>query len=382
MHGRWLQAELVKSLRHFPAVALLGPRQCGKTTLAKALVSQLPGAIYLDLERPSDRRRLSDPELYFRSLRSAGLTPLVCLDEVQRTPEIFSVLRSVLDETAGPGQLLILGSASPDLLRQSSESLAGRLAYLELTPFLAGEVSLETAADLDRYWHRGGFPRSFLAANQAASRTWRESFVRTFLERDVAQLGFDLPSESLRRLWTMLAHLHGQILNTSRLGAALGVSHTTARRYVDILVGTYMVRLLPPLEANLGKRLVKSPKVYLRDTGILHSLLEIDDQEALLGHPIRGASWEGLAIENAIAAHPGWSPHFYRTSNGAEIDLVLTRGGRRLAFECKASVAPDVTAGFWNALEDLRPDETTIISPILGEGYPLKKGVRVVGLGA
>jgi uncharacterized protein len=380
MHGRRLEAEIVEALHHFPAVALLGPRQCGKTTLAKALVGQRPGAVYLDLERPSDRRRLSDPELYFRGLRSAGESPLVCLDEIQRVPEIFPVLRSVLDEEARPGQLLMLGSASPELLRQSSESLAGRLACLELTPFLAGEVALDTAADLDRYWFRGGFPRSFLAATTAASGLWRESFVRTFLERDIAQLGFDIPPESLRRLWTMLAHLHGQVLNTARLGAALGVSHTTARRYVDLLVSTYMVRLLPPLEANAGKRLVKSPKVYLRDTGILHCLLEIDDHSALLGHPVRGASWEGLVIENAIASHPGWAPHFYRTSHGAELDLVLTRGNRRIAIECKATVAPDPTAGFWNALKDVEPDETTIVSPILGSGYPLRAGVRVVGL--
>jgi uncharacterized protein len=377
MHGslaRTALPEVLSRLRESPAVALLGPRQCGKTTLAKEIVGQVPGAVYLDLERPSDLRQMADPELFFRFRRRADGPTLFCLDEIQRAPELFAVLRSVLDEDGRNGQLLLLGSASRELIRQSSESLAGRISLLELTPFLSTEVM--GSVPLAEYWLRGGFPRSLLAASTDASYRWRRDFIQTFLERDIPQLGFDIPAETLHRLWRMLAHLHGTLLNSSQLGRALGTSHTTVRKYLDLLTQTFMVRSLEPLEANLGKRLVRSPKVYLRDTGLLHGLLEIRDEADLLAHPIRGESWEGLVIENAIAAHTDWQPCFYRTTNGAEVDLVLTQGRRRLVIETKASTAPTLTRGFWSALDDLQPDEAWVIAPVEAS-YPLREKVWV-----
>ena len=367
MHGnvpRILEQSLQESLRDFPAVALLGPRQSGKTTLALEMVGGHTSAVYLDLERPSDLRKLADPELYFQTQRAHQEDVLFCLDEIQRAPELFPVLRSLIDEEGRNGQFLFLGSASRDLIRQTSETLAGRINFLELTPFLASEVDVDGLGGLTRYWLRGGFPRSFLADTDESSYVWRESFVRTFLERDIPQLGFDVPFGTVRRLWRMLAHQHGQVLNSSSLGVSLGLSHTTVRSYVDLLSQTFMVRLLEPLEANVKKRLVKSPKVYLRDAGILHALLEIESHDNLLGHPVVGASWEGMVIENAIAAMPGWRPSFYRTSNGAEIDLVLSRGQQCIAIECKASAAPTVSRGFWIGLDDVEADAAFVIAPV------------------
>jgi predicted AAA+ superfamily ATPase len=369
-----MESEISRALRAFPAVAILGPRQSGKSTLAGAIIRKRPGSLYLDLERPGDLLKLSEPELYFDLHRGK----LICLDEIQRRPDLFPVLRSVIDRHGHPGQLLILGSASPDLIRQSSESLAGRIAYLELSPFLLSEVlSRETAAN--RYWLRGGFPESYLAQSNDESARWRRNFIRTFLERDIPQLGFRMPAQSLERLWTMCAHDHGQLLNQSRLGEALGVSHTTIRSYLDLLSGTFMVRLLPPLLPNIGKRAMKSPRMYLRDPGILHTLLDIQDQDDLLGHPIRGASWEGMIIENILGELPEWRGHFYRSATGAELDLVLERGRRRIAIECKLSSAPEVRPGFWNALADVGADEAWIIAPVR-ESYPIRKGVTVAPL--
>jgi predicted AAA+ superfamily ATPase len=284
-----------------------------------------------------------------------------------------------VDEERRNGQFLLLGSASRDLLRQTSETLAGRIAYLELTPFLASELPSGDAGVLPRLWLRGGFPRSFLAGSDSSSNAWRESFVRTFLERDIPQLGFNVPAAMLHRLWRMVAHLHGQTLNSSQLGAALGISHPTIRSYLDLLTQTFMLRLLEPFASNTKKRLVKSPKVYLRDAGILHSMLQVDTLDDLLAHPTCGASWEGLVIENAIAALPGWQPSFYRTADGAEIDLILERGRRRLAVECKASTAPVVSRGFWNALDDLSIAEAWVVAPV-AEPYPLRAGVTVAPL--
>jgi len=376
---RKIQRLVAERLTQFPVVAVLGPRQCGKTTLVWEAFSGPTDAVYMDLESRTDLSKLREPELYFSLLRSGRGALLVCLDEVQRAPEIFAVLRSMVDREKRNGQFLILGSASRDLLRQSSETLAGRIAYLELTPFLATELPKADAASLARLWLRGGFPRSYLSANNPSSRAWRESFVRTFLERDIPQLGFSIPAAGLGRLWRMLAHLHGEQLNSSQLGSALGVSHTTARSYVDLLTQTFMVRLLEPLTANLKKRLVKSPKLYLRDSGILHTLLEIDDVEDLLAHPQCGTSWEGLVIENAIAALPDWRPSYYRTAEGAEVDLVLERGRRRIGVECKASSAPTVSRGFWTALDDLEIREAWVVAPV-GEPYPLREGVTVASL--
>jgi uncharacterized protein len=365
-------------LDEFPAVAIVGPRQCGKTTLAKAVLTAFGNAVYLDLEKPSDINKLRDPELFFR-FNDAGLT---CLDEIQRVPDIFPVLRSVLDEGGKNGQLLILGSASPAMIRQTSESLAGRIAYLELTPFLFSESPGERsplAFDINRYWLRGGFPRSYLARSDRASSRWREQFIRTFLERDIPQLGYRIAAESLRRLWMMLSHYHGQLLNLSKLGESLGVSHTTVRAHLDILAQAFMVRVLPPFEVNLKKRLVKSPKIFIRDPGILHSLLDIETFQNLIGHPVFGSSWEGVVVENILSLFDGWKSGFYRTSAGAELDIVLEKGGRRIGVECKASAAPYVSKGFWNAFDDLELEEAWVIAPV-EKSYPIETNVTVCSL--
>ncbi len=361
-------------LDDFPVVALLGPRQCGKTTLASEFIAELDNTIYLDLETPSDLRKLHDPELFFRLHNDK----LACLDEIQRRPDIFPVLRSIVDKNNRNGQLLILGSASRDLIKQSSETLAGRIAYLELTPFLYSEIS-SMEPDVMKIWSRGGFPRSVLAKNEQSSVRWRASFIRTFLERDIPQLGFNIPAVTLGRLWRMLAHTQGQILNSSNFGRALGVSHTTIRSYLDLLEQTFMVRILLPYQANIQKRLIKSPKVYIRDSGILHTLLDIETSTDLLGHPVYGASWEGFVIEQVLAELPDWKPWFYRTAAGSELDLLLTKGQKRIAIECKASTAPTVTKGFWNALRALDIEIAWIIAPVT-ESYPIAENVVVTPL--
>ena len=375
---RSLHTRVGEAMRNFPAVAILGPRQCGKTTLALEIAKESEPSVYVDLERPSNTRKLTDPETYFRQHQDR----LVCLDEIQRRPDLFPLLRGVIDEHRRNGRFLILGSASRELIRQSSETLAGRIAYLELSPFLLSEVAGHAPAGCSAepaLWLHGGFPDSYLARDTAASQEWRENFIRTFLERDIPQLGFNIPADTLRRLWRMLAHSHGQQLNSSRLGEAIGVSHTTIRSYLDLLSQTFMIRLLPPQHANLRKRLVKSPKIYIRDSGILHALLEIEDREELWGHPIYGASWEGFVIENICSELGRWSPSFFKTAAGAEIDLVLTKGQRRIAVECKASSAPEVRKGFWNALKDLEIKEAWVIAPVL-ETYPIEKNVFVANL--
>ncbi len=380
MIKRTVQPDLKDLLRSFPVVGLVGARQVGKTTLARQVARSLgKAAIYLDLERPSDLIKLSDPEIYLERHASS----LVILDEIQRVPGLFPVLRSLVDAKRRPGRFLVLGSASPELVQGASESLAGRIAYLELSPLHASEVAVRKR---DQLWLRGGFPDSFLKANDQASFRWREAFVQTFLERDIPALGLRLPVTQLRRFWQMLAHGHGQLWNASSLAAGLGLSAPTVRRYLDLLQDTFMARQLQPYSANLGKRLVKSPKIYLRDSGLLHALLGIESMEDLLGHPVVGASWEGWVIEQVLSAIPStWRPSFYRTSAGAELDLVLERPGRRrpLALEIKRSLAPAPSRGFWNALEDLGA-EGWVIYPGK-ESYPLGKGVHVLpvgGLGA
>jgi len=370
--NRYLTAKIKKRLENMPAVAILGPRQCGKTTLAKHIISKVESALYLDLERLSDANKLRDPEAFF----SLNPGKLICLDEIQAVPGIFSALRPILDQEGQNGRLLILGSASRDLIRQSSETLAGRLSYLELTPFLIDEVGSENIYTL---WLRGGFPRSFLAPDDKTSFEWRQDFIRTFLERDIPQLGFRIPARSIRRLWQMCAHFHGQLLNSSKIAQALGVSHHTVRSYMDILEETFILRLLPPLHANLKKRLIKSPKIYIRDTGLLHGLLGIEDANDLLGHPVYGASWEGMVIENVISRTPMWEHSFYRTATGVELDLVLEKGKRLVAVECKVSRAPRPEKGFWQALKDTGIKEAYIVSPV-DEAYPIERGVQVVPL--
>jgi predicted AAA+ superfamily ATPase len=364
-------ARIKKYLENFPAVAILGPRQCGKSTLARHLLKDYPGAIFLDLENPEDRMKLSDPGLFFQL--HAG--KLVCLDEIQRIPELFPVLRSVIDSNNSNGQFLILGSASRELLRQSSESLAGRLVYLELTPFQFIETD---KGSLFNFQQRGGFPCSFLAVDDEISFQWRRSFISTFLERDLALLGFGYPPETMRKLWIMCAHQQGQLSNLSRLGQSLGVSHTSVRSYLDLLRDTYMLRILQPFNGNTGKRVVKTPKVYLRDTGILHALLNIRSLEDLLGHPVFGASWETMVIEQLLARWKG-DFGFYRTPGGAEIDLVLEKNGKLIAVECKASSVSAVGRGFYTALEELKIDHAIIVAPVTDK-YPLKKGVWVMPL--
>jgi predicted AAA+ superfamily ATPase len=295
------------------------------------------------------------------------------LDEVQRVPDLFPQLRGIIDRRRTAGRFLLLGSASPLLLRQSGESLAGRIAHVELAPFRISEVGAE---QLSLLWLRGGFPDSLLAPSTKVSCRWREEFIRTFLERDIPQLGFRVPAESLHRLWQMLAHHHGQLLNKSQLGQSLGVTPATISHHLDMLTQTYMVRALPPLLPNLKKRLVKSPKVYLRDSGILHTLLGLETESDLRGHPIFGTSWEGFALEQILDQHPGWSASHYRTSTGVEIDLVLEKGRRRMAFEFKASSAPDITRGFHQAIADLQPEHAYVVAPV-EQSYPIGDHVTI-----
>lgn len=375
---RRLEENLRQSLHSFPVTALLGPRQSGKSTLARHVVAGRADTVYLDLERPSDLRKLEDAEFFFHTQKDK----LVCIDEVQMGPDLFPIIRVTVDDARRPGQFLILGSASQDLIRQSSETLAGRIHLLELTPFTYDELSDENQ---ERYedpvftWVRGGFPEAVLAESDSHSFEWRTDFIRTFLERDIPQFGFSIPAITMRRFWTMLAHYHGQILNASKFGQALGVRHPTISKYLDIMEQTFMVRILPPLMANIKKRLVKTPKVYLRDTGILHALLEIEDTEDLLGHPIAGASWEGWCIEQVLSVMSDWRASFYRTSSGEEIDLIVERGRKRLAFEFKASMSPKLSRGFPGTLTVLQPDHTWIVAPV-SESYPKGPGVTVANI--
>lgn len=378
MIERLQKAKAARWLRQFPAVGILGPRQCGKSTLARQILAEVPRWVYLDLERPSDLAKLSDPEAFF----AANADKLVCLDEIQRRPDLFPVLRSVLDAGGRPGQVLVLGSASPALLRQSAETLAGRIGYLELTPFLWPEIAPSKKRDetLRRHWLRGGFPRSFLAPSDEASLEWREEFIRTFLERDVPQLGTSIPAGVLHRFWQMCAHYHGELWNASKVGQALGVTHPTVQNYVRLLEQAFVLRVLAPLEVNLKKRLVRTPKVYLRDSGLLHALLRLGQFNDLLGHPLYGSSWEGYVIEQVLGVlGEGWEASFFRTSAGAECDLVVQKGRQRLAIECKVSTAPQLTPGFWNALKDLKPDKAWVVAPVT-EAYPAGQGVTVTPL--
>ncbi|ABW66454.1 ATP-binding protein [Desulfosudis oleivorans] len=372
MHGyipRLIETDILRSLARSPAVAILGPRQCGKSTTARQLIDPAT-SIYLDLQDRVDRNKLSEPELFFEQYRSR----LICLDEIQLLPEFFSVLRSEIDKDRRPGRFLILGSASRDLIRQSTESLAGRIAYHDLTPFLLAEmVGKLSWADL---WLRGGFPESALAHDEQAGFEWRLDFIRTFMERDIPALGFNIPVPVIERLWLLLAHCHGQTINYQKLAASADLAVPTLKKYLALLEQTYMVRLLPPFAANLKKRLVKSPKVFLTDSGILHALLDIESYDYLLANPTAGASWEGFVIENLIALHPRWRPSFLRTSNGAEIDLVLERAGRYHVFECKLSKAPQPSRGFYELVDGLRPETACVVAPV-DEPFEIKKGIWV-----
>lgn len=363
------------------AVALLGPRQVGKTTLAHTLVDLRPGgATYLDLERPADRRRMEDADAYLRAQHGR----LVVLDEVHRVPDLFEVLRGVIDDNRRggfrTGQFLLLGSASLDLVSMSSESLAGRVAHLDLGGVVLDEA-LAVGLDEDRLWVQGGFPDSLTAKRLIDSSQWREDLIRSYLERDVPMFAPRLPSETLRRLWTMLAHNSAGLLNASRLAEGLGVSTPTVIRYVDLLVDLGLVRRLQPWHVNAGKRVTKAPKVFVRDSGLLHSLLGLTDLDSVLGHPVAGASYESFAVECLIsAAGSSYQPYHYRTARGDEIDLVLVRGGRpEVVVEVKRSTSASVSAGFRRAAADLGAEATCVVHPGRGEPYA-SQGVEFLGL--
>ena len=364
-------------LAEYPAVALLGPRQVGKTTLALD-VAETVDSVYLDLESPADRARLSDPELYLAGHEER----LVILDEVHRAPELFQSLRGLIDRGRragrGAGRFLLLGSASMDLLRQSGETLAGRIAYLELNPFDVSEVD---PGDHDALWVRGGFPDSFLAGDDYRSLTWRENFIRTYLERDVPQFGPRIPAETLRRFWVMLAHAQGGLFNASGLAGGLGVAGRTVFRYLDLMVDLLLVRRLAPWHGNVGKRLVRSPKVYVRDSGIVHALLGLGTRDEVLGHPVVGPSWEGFAIESLLSAAPDRTEaSFYRASGGAEIDLVLTLPGRGpWAVEVKRSLDPRPSRGFHSACDDVEPEAKFVVYPG-SERYRVSGDVEAIRL--
>ena len=379
MIPRLVQNSVEKALARQAAVALMGPRQVGKTTLALE-IGRERNAVYLDLEDRDDRHKLADPVLFFENTQNR----LVILDEIHRMPELFQTLRGVIDKgrrnQKGKGRFLILGSASIDLLRQSGESLAGRIAYIDMTPLTALEIEPDLASQ-ERLWLRGGFPDSYLADSDTESLALRKDFIRTYLGRDVPLFGPRIPAETLERLWTMLAHNQGALLNASNLARALLTSTQSVTRYIDLLVNLLLVRRLKPYHPNIGKRLVKSPKVYVRDSGLLHGLLNIETPVTLAGHPIVGASWEGFALETLLAALPwGSQPFFYRTRVGAEIDLVIEHSNGSLwAIEIKRGLSAKVERGFHNAREDIQPAKTFIVYTGQ-ERYPVSEGVEAIGL--
>jgi len=380
MYPRQSQLKLLRLLQQFPAVGLLGPRQAGKTILAFAQKALFLNALYLDLELPSAQRQLDDPEAFLM----AHAQQLVILDEVQRMPELFSILRGVIDQRRRmkqpSGQFLLLGSATGELLQQSSESLAGRIAYVELPALQASEIfgTQTSLADLNALWVRGGFPLSWLAASDADSMTWREVFITTYLEKDIPALGPRIPATTLRRLWTMLAHHQGELLDQSKLASALAISGQTVSRYIDLLCDLMLVRRLPAWHGNVGKRLIRSPKVYVRDSGLVHALLGLPHLDAVLGHPVAGSSWEGFVVEQLVNAAPNAQASFYRTSNGAEVDLVLTfRNQQTWVIEIKRSSAPTVSRGFHQAAVDLGAARKLLVAPV-EQTYPMKEHIEVV----
>jgi predicted AAA+ superfamily ATPase len=359
-----------KAIRTNPVTALYGPRQCGKTAAAR-LIAKERGAEYFDLEDPVSQRRLSEPMTALGPLRG-----LVVIDEVQRQPDLFPVLRVLADRQPLRARFLVLGSASPELLRQGSESLAGRIAFVEMAGFELAEAGVPA---LRRLWWRGGFPRSFLARTDADSRAWLENFIRTFLERDIREYGVQIPEAALRRLWSMLAHYHGQIWNGSEVSRSLGEAHTTVKRHLDLLTAALMVRQLQPWHVNLGKRQVKSPKIFVRDTGLLHALLGVPSFRALEGHPKIGASWEGFAIEEAVRAAGERNCYFWATQSGAELDLLVMAGGDPIGVEVKYADAPGLTKSMHIAMDDLGLRRLLVVYPG-SESYPLNEKTLVVPL--
>jgi len=382
-YSRFAEVGVMDSLRHFPVTAVTGPRQCGKSTLVKRLVSndsgitpternRAAGYVYLDLERPSDLSKLDNAEWFLGAHRDK----LICIDEIQRKPELFPLIRSLVDEWNRPGCFLILGSASRELLKQSSESLAGRVSYKRLTPFLWNELGGRHS--MEQYFCAGGFPRSILAHNKKVSYQWREDFISTFLERDLLHWTGFSPA-AMGRLWRMLAHANGQTMNYSSLASSLGISSVSVKEYVDILASTYMVEVVSPWFSNLGKRIVKAPKVYVADSGITAALLGLRSFGEMSGHPAFGAIWEQIVLSNMRGWHPGAEICHYRTANGSEADFVITVGGKVYAVECKATFSPVLTKGNHLAFEDIAPAHAFVAVPS-PEGWPLKPGIDVVSL--
>lgn len=375
IYPRNIEPDLLRRLNNFPVVGITGPRQAGKTTLAKSIVQQLRRkTIYLDLELPSDLNQLRNAELFLKENEEN----LIVIDEVQRKPELFPLLRSLVDQRREPGRFLILGSASPELLRQSSETLAGRISYLELTPFHAKELP---DGDFKKNWLRGGFPPALFAAEEAMAFQWLQDFVITFIERDLPQFGLSAPSQTLRTLLQMLTGTHGNMLNQATLANSLGITIPTVKRYLAYFESAYFIRFLQPWYANVGKRLIKTPKVYFRDSGVLHQLAGISNSNQLLGNQLAGASWEGYVLQQIIAnLPPSVLPYFYRTKDGSEIDLVLVRGNKPvLAIEIKMSANPSLSKGNRLALSDLGDPPAIIVVPHITD-YPLEEHVRVCGL--
>jgi predicted AAA+ superfamily ATPase len=374
MIKRKLESKILESLKTFSAVGIVGSRQIGKTTLAKRIQKIKPNSVYLDLELPSDISKLAEPELYLSQFQDR----LVIIDEIQRVPNLFYLLRALIDQDRLPGRFLILGSTSPVFLRQSSESLAGRIIYHELSLLQIGEINSDPSS-IYNLWFRGGYPDSYLAGSNEQSLTWRNAFIQTFLERDVPQLGIRVPASQLYKFWMMIAHSHGQVWNASQIAAGLGISPPTARHYLDILEGAFLIRQLQPYCSNLKKRLIKSPKIYFRDSGLLHAILSINKLDDLFGNPIVGHSWEGFIIEQILSLTPEhWGKYFYRTGAQAEVDLVLFPSpDRPIVVEIKYSAAPKLSRGFWNSFTDLKCQEGYVVYPGT-ESYPISKQVTAL----
>ena len=371
--NRIIEKSVIESINNFPVTAVIGPRQCGKSTLVKHIIStKKTDMLYLDLERPSDLQKLEHAEWFLSSQKDM----LICIDEIQRKPELFPLIRSLVDEWNRPGCFVVLGSASRDLLRQSSESLAGRIVYKQLTPFLFSEISDQYT--IEQYLECGGFPRSILSKNTQTSFEWRQSFISTFLERDLLQWIHFTPI-TMQRLWRMLAHLNGQTVNYSHLGNALSVSNQTVKNYIDLLESAYMLHVVQPYLSNLGKRLVKSPKVYVADAGIVATLLNIKSWDELSGHPSFGAIWEQIVFSNIQGRFPDAEIFYYRTIGGAEIDFVVKLNNQVFAVECKASFTPSLSKGNYVAIEDIAPKHTFIVTPS-PDCWAMNKGIDVVSI--
>ncbi len=373
VHVRQIVPLLQEYLSIFPAVGLLGPRQVGKTTLVKNLKLDRD-SIYIDLEKASDRAKLVDPELFLKT----HTDKTVILDEIQLMPELFAELRSLIDEQREPGRFILLGSASPDLIRKSADSLAGRIGYLELTPFYLGEIASD---EMEKLWIRGGFPLSFLAKSERESQLWRQNFIKTYLERDLAQIGLSTDPRLVERFWMMLANAQGGLWNAESFAKALGITRPTVNRYLEYLEGSFMVRVLPPFHHNIKKRLVKSPKVFIRDAGMLHALTGVDSMGALQNLLLIGASWEGFVIEQITATlGEAYEYYFYRTHQGAECDLLLVKNGVvKMAIEIKNTLSPKLSKGMQISMEDIGAEEGFVICRI-DVGYPLSEKVRAAGL--